>query len=353
MRGRRALVLAGLFIGPCLAAGRAVAHLGDLSYSEIQVRNDAVYYTLKFAAHLIPGIQAERKLTRQEVVAAEPQLLGWLSRTVRVSSDEICEPRIEGLVGPDQADDLIVVLRYQCPSPVSRLRVEFRAFAASMPSFQNIASVRMGDRSLGYVFTTENPLLIVPALGEEASTESSFRRFFALGVEHIWTGYDHLLFLLALFLPGGTLGRIAGIVTAFTIAHSITLSIAALGLVRLPVAPVEIAIAASIVYVAAMSLRRSVTDHRWQITFGFGLIHGFGFASVLETAGLAPHDLVRALLAFNLGVEAGQLVVVVAAIPILRLLLRGSLAEPLRAALGWLIIAAGVFWISERTAALL
>ncbi len=352
---RRALAVVGVAAQLWLPATMLWAHLGDLSYSEIHARADAVFYKLKFAAHLIPGLtpDAEGRLTRQRVVAAEPEILAWLRETVRVSSGDPCEPEIEGLIGPDQADDLIVVLRYACRAPVAGLRVEFRAFVNSLPGFQNIASVRIGERTLSYVFTADTPLLIVPAPGEDARQESAFRRFFALGVQHIWTGYDHLLFLLALFLPGGSLLRIAGIVSAFTVAHSITLTLAALNIVRLPVEPVEIAIAVSILYVAATSLRKNAPDHRWRVTFGFGLVHGFGFASVLESAGLPPHDLVVPLLAFNLGVEAGQLVAVAAALPLLRLLLRGRHADLLRTAIAWLIIAAAVFWITERSAALL
>ena len=152
------------------------------------------------------------------------------------------------------------------------------------------------------------------------------------GVWHIWIGFDHLLFLVALLLPA-VLRREAGrwrpqeslrvvlvdvvkVVTAFTVAHSITLSVAALGLVALPSRWVESAIAASVVLAALNNLFPVVGRGRWLVAFGFGLVHGFGFADVLGDLGLTAGSLVAALFGFNVGVEAGQLVVVAAFVPL-------------------------------------
>lgn len=142
--------------------------------------------------------------------------------------------------------------------------------------------------------------------------------FFPLGIEHILTGYDHLLFLLALILCGGNLRQLLKIVTAFTLAHSVTLALAALDVVVLPGVFVESAIALSIAYVAAENLLpRFAVSRRWAVSFLFGLIHGFGFSSVLREIGLPRDNLLLALLNFNLGVEAGQAVVVLLLVPLL------------------------------------
>jgi hypothetical protein len=159
------------------------------------------------------------------------------------------------------------------------------------------------------------------------------------GVWHIWIGYDHILFLVALLLPSvlrpkgegwasvdqfrPAIVNVLQIVTAFTIAHSVTLSLAALNLVRLPARPVEVVIAASVALAAANNLWPLVRGKGWMIAFGFGLIHGFGFANVLAELGLNSGTLARALVGFNVGVELGQLAIVAAFLPV-AYALRGS-----------------------------
>src|SRR6185503_11254312 len=141
---------------------------------------------------------------------------------------------------------------------------------------------------------------------------STFAGFLKLGVEHIWTGYDHLMFLFALLLVCPDFKSAIQVVTFFTVAHSITLAFATLNLVWVSGRVVEPAIAASIVYVGVENLIRSEGPKgRWLITFLFGLIHGFGFASILRDLGVASSTtgVTVPLVAFNLGVEAGQIVV--------------------------------------------
>jgi HupE / UreJ protein len=154
----------------------------------------------------------------------------------------------------------------------------------------------------------------------------SFASFLTLGILHIATGWDHLLFLFALLLGGGRLGQLVKIVTAFTVAHSVTLIAAALDVVTLPERLVESAIALSIVYVAVenMVLGERGVSKRWLVALLFGSIHGFGFSSVLKDIGLPADGLAWALFAFNLGAEAGQLVIVACAVPLLWMLQRVS-----------------------------
>ncbi|MDB6133703.1 MAG: hypothetical protein JWM59_1946 [Verrucomicrobiales bacterium] len=139
------------------------------------------------------------------------------------------------------------------------------------------------------------------------------RAYFTLGVEHILLGVDHLLFVLALMLIVRGTRRLVKTITAFTLAHSITLALATLGMVHIPAAPVEAVIALSIVFVAAEIIRSrrgqpGLTERApWVVAFTFGLLHGFGFAGALAEVGLPPGDIPTALLLFNAGVEAGQL----------------------------------------------
>ena len=140
-------------------------------------------------------------------------------------------------------------------------------------------------------------------------------RYIEAGIAHIFLGYDHIAFLAAVVLWARRLWPVVKVVTAFTLAHSITLSLAALDIVRIPSSIIEPAIAASIVYVAAENFLSRDIDKRWRDTFGFGLIHGFGFASALQEFGLPRSALIPALASFNFGVEIGQIVIVLLVVP--------------------------------------
>jgi hydrogenase/urease accessory protein HupE len=186
------------------------------------------------------------------------------------------------------------------------------------------------------------------------TTQGAFavvRRFVPAGVHHILIGPDHLLFLVGLLLLGGSIRQLAVIVTAFTIAHSITLSLAALNIVTPPARIIEPAIALSIVYVGADNLLiRGGRDVRAWIAFAFGFIHGFGFANVLREMDLPARALGWSLFSFNLGVEIGQLLVVVAvASAFTALRSRSEAAGRQLAVVGSIIVmAAGAFWFVQR-----
>jgi hypothetical protein len=185
-------------------------------------------------------------------------------------------------------------------------------------------------------------------------------RFFRLGAEHIFQGSDHIAFLVGVLLLGGTFRQLLGIVTAFTLAHSVTLALATLGWVVPPPRLIEPLIALSIVAVAAenlVALRsplsqarvRASIARRWRLTLGFGLVHGFGFAGALRALELPRSLLGPSLLTFNLGVELGQLVIVALAWPLLRWVrgIRGMWPDGMRwasAAVG----ALGAFWLVQR-----
>jgi hydrogenase/urease accessory protein HupE len=193
------------------------------------------------------------------------------------------------------------------------------------------------------------------SLGQSQSAASShlFGEFFVLGIEHIVTGYDHLLFLLALLVVGTSFASAAKIITSFTVAHSITLGLATFEVVHLAPALVEPLIAASIAYVGVENIMRRSMRRRWLLTFAFGLIHGLGFASVLRElgVGVAGSDALEPLLAFNLGVETGQVGIAAVALPvILSLGRRPGLAHYLRPATSVVVVALGTWWLIERIA---
>ncbi len=185
----------------------------------------------------------------------------------------------------------------------------------------------------------------------EAPPGSSARAWIALGVHHIFSGIDHLAFLVGLLLVVGTahVRRVVATVTAFTLAHSITLGLAATGVVRLDSAPVEASIAASVLLVAHEGLHDRPTLTRrapWAVAFIFGLVHGLGFAGALLSAGLPADNVGWRLLCFNVGVELGQLAIVLAILAIVRVLPREAVR--LRPVVGYAIGGAGAWWFLER-----
>lgn len=183
-----------------------------------------------------------------------------------------------------------------------------------------------------------------------------FTAFVGAGVHHIFIGPDHILFVIGLLLLGGGMGRILRITSGFTLGHSITLALATLGLVQPPARLVEPAIALSIVYVGLDNLRRRARpaaapgDRRSLVAFVFGLVHGFGFASVLREMGLPHGALGASLFAFNVGVELGQACIVLTAMPMLALLRRQWPAAAPRALAfaSWAVVSAGGWWFVER-----
>jgi hydrogenase/urease accessory protein HupE len=193
--------------------------------------------------------------------------------------------------------------------------------------------------------------------------------YFVLGVEHILMGIDHLLFVLALLFLVNNWRRLVATVTAFTVAHSITLAAATMGLVHVAQAPVEAIIALSVVFVAAEILHAArgqpglTAKAPWIVAFVFGLLHGFGFAGALREVGLPEKDVPLALLTFNLGVEAGQLLFIVAVVAVLaalsRLFARGSARSDgpwaaeakLQVPVAYVIGSMAAFWVVERVVA--
>jgi hydrogenase/urease accessory protein HupE len=201
--------------------------------------------------------------------------------------------------------------------------------------------------------TPENPTFLVTATQSRLEVAKTY---LLLGIDHILTGYDHLLFVLALMLLIGDLWMLAKTITAFTIAHSITLAGATLGYFSLPQPPVEAAIALSIAFVASELVKMRAGERRlsqaypWVVAFAFGLLHGFGFAGALQETGLPQTDIPLALLMFNVGVEAGQLLFVTAIVIAIRAAARLFTlpVAPARFAAAYLIGTMSMIWFVSR-----
>lgn len=337
---RRLVLLALLAV-----ASDVRAHQQGVSYSDVEIGEGRVRFDLALSTHDVPA-DADRDgvLTDDEVLAAYPMLRRLFERALLVQAGGTsCPLQLQDFtIEPEER--IVFRLRGACPDALP-VRVAVRVLMLMGPGGYNLAKIRAGGGFEERIFDRDHPEVTV---GTAPSLVATFRRFFVLGVEHIATGYDHVLFLIALLLVGGGLRGLVAIVTAFTIAHSVTLSLAVLDVVRLPSRLVESAIALSIAWVALENIVFDRVRGRWRITFGFGLMHGFGFASILREMQLPREGLVASLLAFNLGVEAGQLVIVLLAYPLVALVQRSPHRTLLIRVLSGAILVLALRWFIER-----
>jgi hydrogenase/urease accessory protein HupE len=251
------------------------------------------------------------------------------------------------------------------------VRLDFHAVGVSSLEIQSkiIASLPLGHRQYLQIQNSRGDIIFERVLSASADRTTvempdaqtsitafeaarSFANFVSLGVKHILTGYDHLLFLLGLLLVARGFFSSLGIITSFTIAHSITLAVATLQLVQIPSRIVEPLIAASIVFVGIENLLRGdIPTARRMVPFGFGLIHGFGFASALREAGIGSGTggIILPLFSFNLGVELGQIMVAAVALPIIWKLRENPMfITRLAPACSAAVVLLGSFWFVQR-----
>lgn len=349
-------------------ASRAEAHQTSVKYVEVAV--DGAHATVQVTVD--PGDVTEPLGLAPDArpaasAAATPAVAGYVARWLAVGG-----PSSGGnapcSAGPPRAhpaaDARFVVVEWQvtCAAEIRDASLDFRRFFAVDQRHEAIATVHArGATGDAVVVRAAEPVIEVH-VGEPPGLSA----WVAAGVGHIWEGRDHVSFVLALLLvvmlvhgPAGwsvrpalpTLRRTATIVTAFTVAHSLSLIAASLGWVRLPSRLVESLIAVSILYTAIENVIHPDVRWRFLLTFAFGLVHGLGFASVLQVM-LPPDHIVGPLLGFNVGVEVGQLVIVAIALPLAWLLASELGAERYRRrampAVSLVIAAIAIKWLIER-----
>ena len=337
------------------AAATAFAHPAPFSYVDVRLDGANVELTVTVhefdAAHDLGVEDASRLLNATELARYAPAVAELLKDRLQiwVGGQRLAGTWSPALALPDrQAIQLQV--RYDSKSPPPSIAVAARLFPYD-PVHQTFVNVYERGAIVLQAILDRHREQITFYPGTRQGTWAVVKRFAASGVHHILIGPDHLLFLVGLLLLGGTLQRLVLVVSAFTIAHSITLSLAVLRVVSPPPWLVEPAIALSIVYVGADNLTvRGGRDVRAWIAFAFGLIHGFGFANVLREMDLPPRALGWSLLSFNLGVEMGQLAVVIVVASVLSAIRSKSpdTGRRLAVADSVVVIAAGAFWFVQR-----
>ena len=241
---------------------------------------------------------------------------------------------------------------YACAAPIRNLSIRDGIDALLGVDHHTIADIQWPGGARQVIFEKGQRQASIAITGEaspERGAAGQFVFYLGLGVEHIIGGIDHLLFLLALLALATSLWQTVKIVTAFTVAHSITLSLAALGMVDVPSSIVEPLIAASIVWVAVENLVAPAgAARRWLIAGVFGLVHGLGFASASVELGLPRDVLLRALVGFNIGVELGQLAFVAVVMPPLVWASRPGRLPRLPQILSVIVALVGAVWLVER-----
>ncbi len=321
-----------------LCAAAAQAHKPSDSYLTVTVAGSTVHgqwdialRDLDFAIGL--DSNSDGDITWGELRARHGDIAAYALARLSIALDgEACQPAITQHLVDHHSDGAYAVLRFdaQCARAGPVLELGYSLFFDLDPQHKGLLRLEHEGVTRTAIFGPDDARQRFEFT--RPSRVMQFLDYGREGIWHIWIGYDHVAFLLSLLLPG-VLVRVASgwqaverfrpafwdvfkIVTAFTVAHSITLSLAALGVIALPTRLTESAIALSVVLAALNNIFPLFQRRRWMVAFAFGLIHGFGFASVLADLGLPRDALLLALVGFNLGVEVGQLAIVSIFLPL-------------------------------------
>jgi hypothetical protein len=360
------LILALLFLN-----APAWAHKPSDSYLSLTVQDNRVEGRWDIALRDLDdaiGLDADGDgaITWGEVTRQHDEIAAYaLSRLTLSSGAEPCRTSAREHLIDNHTDGAYEVLLFtaSCGNVVEQLGADYRLLFDRDAQHKGLLRLTHGSITTTAIFSQEAPSQQF-TIGD-GSAWRQVGQYLHEGIWHIWLGYDHVLFLLALLLPAvlrrvqdrwepaqdfvSAFWEVAAIVTSFTLAHSVTLGLATAGLVSLPSRLVESAIAASVVFAGISNLYPLLVQRRWLVAFLFGLIHGFGFASVLSDLGLPKGSLALSLVSFNLGVEAGQLAIVGAFLPFAFWLRRSWLYQRGIFVTGSLaIITLAVLWLIER-----
>ena len=317
-----------------LLSGNALAHDPGLSAVEVRVLEDRIVAEVSFAPLDLQTIQPSGS---DLLTIADDRGKLELRSFSRKPSDQNSVHFLLEFSATNAAE-----LRISAPV-LAQLPRGHKQFCSISDKDQKVLAERMLSAEANE-FTVD--------LHTASTNNRSFLRFLLLGIEHIVTGYDHLAFLLALLLAGGSLRSNAKVITSFTVAHSLTLALATFGLIDIPPAIVEPVIAASVVFVGVENLFGRRLTSRWLVTFVFGLVHGLGFASILREMGIGGSGAGVAipLVSFNLGVELAQIAIAALVLPFVRRLgQHQTFTLRYAPALSLLITFAGLYWFLTRT----
>ena len=340
---------------PFLMLQNASAHDASYGYSTWTIQEREITASISIDTLSIIELgevdqNQDGTLTEEELRAGSSTIMPYLEERLEVSVNEgeSLKPELESMAIPDFTVAQIH-LTFKSSEQIDGVKIHYQLFFdKSNNNHTNIATIyTTGEKPVEHVFKASEPVWSGD-ISSAGSFVSTVIQFIILGVEHILVGYDHILFLIALIVIGLKFREVIKVVTAFTIAHSITLILAALEIISLNSRFVESVIALSICYVAAENIIRKEVNYRWVVAFAFGLIHGFGFAGVLQEIGIPSSNFVAALLAFNVGVEIGQILLFLLIMPILYAIHKVVSVEKTKIAISAIVFIFGLLWFAER-----
>lgn len=349
MKKLLSFILLLIFSFVFLLSSQAHAHTNNSEgYSHIEVKGKSLEYELKVDLEEL-GHALNQEIDQKQVID-QKVVQEYINSKIKLYTDgELVEGSVEKTDIEMMKDRPFAVmnLHYQMEHKPEKLVVQYNMFLDDAdPSHANYATVRLDGKQQEKVLTYETRELEIG----EISFLQNVKQFVVLGLEHIFTGYDHILFVISLLFGARAIRHIFALVTAFTIAHSITLALATFDVIQLPSRFIESAIALSIIYVALMNLFYRDSKHQPWLAFGFGLIHGFGFAEILSEMRLDTNHMAASLLYFNIGIEIGQLLIVSSVFPLI-MWIRKLSYKPIK----WVIpgasaaiLAFGLVWFIQR-----
>jgi hydrogenase/urease accessory protein HupE len=313
------------------------AHDEKLSVSRVEVRDDGVVWTVDVS---LQGLEKVLKLPAEPIDLSDSQFRGMkddivkylrtcMAVTINGAAVEgeagALEPLYETFIatGEKVIAHARQVFRYPSPAPVKRVELTGAFFSTKTPNHHAVLNVSWKEAKRQFSKYGRFELELTESK-VNPTFWSTAREFLLWGMHHILVGFDHIAFLLALLLGARKMGEMVRVVTSFTVAHSFTLLLAARDLIRLPSAVTESLIAASIVYVAVENYFIKEARHRWILTFAFGLVHGLGFSSMLRDRLVDLDSITMPVVWFNLGVELGQISILLVVFPLLSWIRRGA-----------------------------
>lgn len=319
---RTLAVFVASFVAIATSSARASAHTVGVSRGEYVYENGVVWVGVAFArqelADQLTGILGHAAASNLAGFEERRDDIGrWLVDRLSISAGDVpCAGTFGGM--RFDGDGLALAVAYACDGASSRFQIEARFVGELMHGHRHLATFSEGQEVREAVGAAGHVLLDfdLRASRPPATPAPVFLPLLRMGIEHILTGYDHLLFLLGLVLVGRPIRSLVGAITAFTLAHSVTLAVSAFDVWTPSSRVIEPCIALSIAYVGIENWFVGDAIGRWKVTFPFGLLHGFGFASALREIALPSPDVPVALFAFNLGVELGQIAVVAILLPL-------------------------------------
>lgn len=342
------------FVLVCLfgTAVPSYAHSGSYGYSTLHVEGKEIVYELFLDQNdylLQFDTNLSRNVENEELSPQRDWITSYLKNGIQIIANsqplqmELSSMKIED---KNSMRGILFELRFTSEQMLEQIDLHYNLVYENDPEHKNMLVVMADKYSYQDLLSKDKKdiHLTVPT----KATSILLWNYFVLGIEHILTGYDHLLFLLSLILIASRFKDALIIVTAFTVAHSITLFLVATGTINVNSAWVEVTIALTICYVALENLFVQKAKWRWLLTAMFGLIHGMGFAGAVAETGLPKRNLIGTLLSFNIGVEAGQLMVLCVVLPLLLALRKYTWYRKLMISTSCIIFMMALYWVVQR-----